>query len=367
MTADNALFIGVMSGTSLDGIDTVLVDTAAKLRIVDHYYQAYDAPLKRQLLNLCSPGDHEIERMADADIKVAEFAAAAINTLLSRSGTSRRSVTAIGSHGQTIRHAPALYSLQIGDPSHIAHLTGITTVADFRSKDIAAGGQGAPFAPAFHRAAFADLKKSRAIVNIGGMANITLLAPGQACIGYDTGPGNVLLDAWIQQHRGKPYDENGAWAQRGEVHEDLLARLLAHRYFAQSFPKSTGREQFNFNWLEQHLVDSSAAPVDVQRTLLELSAVSICNAIAAHGLIGEVYICGGGAYNIFLMERLQVLAPDSLIATTAELGIAPQLVEASAFAWFAQQTLRKRPIDLCSITGASQASILGGVYYALTC
>ena len=362
MTADTALFIGVMSGTSLDGIDTVLVDTAAKLRIVDHYYRAYDAPLKQQLLDLCSPGDNEIERMAVADIKVAELVAATIDALLKQSNTPHRNIMAIGSHGQTIRHAPARYSIQIGDPSHIAHLTGITTVADFRRKDIAAGGQGAPFAPAFHRAVFADSEKSRTIVNIGGMANITLLVPGQACIGYDTGPGNVLLDAWMQQHRGKPYDENGAWAKRGEVHGELLAKLLAHRYFTQSFPKSTGREQFNFKWLEQQLADSSAAPVDVQRTLLELSAASVCNAIAAHGMIDEVYVCGGGAYNTLLMQRLQALAPDSLIATTATLGIAPELVEASAFAWFARQTLSKKPIDLCSITGATKASILGGVY-----
>ncbi len=363
MTAKAALFIGVMSGTSLDGIDAVLVDATAELRIVAHYYQAYDALLKQDLLDLCAPGNDEIERMAVADIKVAERVAAAVDTLLSQSGTSHANVMAIGSHGQTIRHAPARYTLQIGDPNHIARLTGITTVADFRRKDIAAGGQGAPFVPAFHRAIFSDEAKSRAIVNIGGMANVTVLVPRQACIGYDTGPGNVLLDAWIQQQRGKDYDEGGSWAKPGTVHQELLESLLSHPYFAHSFPKSTGREQFNFCWLEQQLGKLKVTPVDVQRTLVELSAVSIANAIAAHGAMNAVYVCGGGAKNILLMDRLQAIMPGSEVTTTGSLGIAPQLVEASAFAWFAQQTLYKRPIDLCSITGASDPGILGGVYY----
>lgn len=363
MIAPIELFIGVMSGTSLDGIDTVLVDTTTKLHIVDHYYKAYDTQLKHELLDLCAPGADEIERMAIADIKVAELVAETIDKLLDQSSTLRRNVTAIGSHGQTIRHAPARYSLQIGDPNHIAHLTGITTVADFRRKDIAAGGQGAPFAPAFHRAAFADADKLRAIVNIGGMANITVLAPMHPCIGYDTGPGNVLLDAWIQQQRGETYDESGTWARQGEVDEELLARLLAYDYFAQPFPKSTGREQFNLSWLAQRLADSKLAPVDVQRTLTELSVVSICDAIAAHGTMDEIYVCGGGANNAFLMARLQALIPSSQLATTSALGIAPELVEASAFAWFAQQTIRRNPVDLCSITGAGKVSVLGGVYY----
>ncbi len=363
MTAPTQLFIGAMSGTSLDGIDTVLIEADAKLRIVGHYYQAYDSLLKQQLLDLCLPGDDEIERMMAADIKVAERVAAAINALLSQSAIPHRNVTAIGSHGQTIRHAPARYSLQIGDPNHIAHLTGITTVADFRRKDIATGGQGAPFAPAFHRAAFASSEESRAIVNIGGMANITVLAPNLECIGYDTGPGNVLLDAWILQQQCKPYDESGGWAKQGKVHKLLLASLLAHPYFTQPFPKSTGREQFNLNWLEQQLAGASAAPVDIQRTLVELSAASIANAIAAHGNINEIYVCGGGANNIFLMDRLQALMPGSEIATTAALGIAPQLVEASAFAWLALQTVTNKTVDLCSITGATKASVLGGVYY----
>ncbi|MGI9289610.1 MAG: anhydro-N-acetylmuramic acid kinase [Pseudomonadales bacterium] len=363
MIAPTELFIGVMLGTSLDGIDTVLVNTTAKPHIVDHYYQAYDPKLKQLLLALCAPGADEIERMAVADKQVAELVAATVDKLLDQSNTVRRDVTAIGSHGQTIRHAPARYSLQIGDPNHIAYLTGITTVADFRRKDIAAGGQGAPFAPAFHRAVFADTVKSRAIVNIGGMANITVLVPNHPSIGYDTGPGNVLLDAWIQQQCGKTYDDNGTWARQGEVDEELLATLLAHDYFAQPFPKSTGREQFNLNWLAQRLADSKLAPVDVQRTLTELSAASICDAIKEHGALDETYICGGGAYNALLMDRLQELLPGNIVATTSALGITPNLVEASAFAWFAQQTLLRTPVDLCSITGASKASVLGGVYY----
>ncbi len=363
MTTTAELFVGVMSGTSLDGIDAVLVDTTAKAHIVDHHHQPYDAQLKQQLLALCNPGADEIERMAVADGQVAELVAATVDKLLHQSNTAGRDITAIGSHGQTIRHAPARYSLQIGDPNRIAHLTGITTVADFRRKDIAAGGQGAPFAPAFHRATFASTGKARAIVNIGGMANITVLAPNRPCVGYDTGPGNVLLDAWIQQECDTTYDADGAWARQGDVLEDLLARLLAHDYFAQAFPKSTGREQFNLDWLDQQLANIKVAAVDVQRTLVELSAVSICDAIRAHAALDEIYVCGGGANNIFLMDRLQALLPNGQVATTSALGIAPELVEASAFAWFAQQTLLRNPVDLCSVTGSNRASVLGGVYY----
>jgi len=285
---------------------------------------------------------------------------------------SAAQIIAIGSHGQTIRHRPpgspeGTFTLQIGDPNLIAELTGINTVADFRRRDMAAGGQGAPLVPAFHRAIFHSPNKNRVIVNIGGMANITWLPAQGPVIGFDTGPGNVLMDTWIAEHLGKSYDQDGAWATSGQVCTTLLAELLAEPYFKMLAPKSTGRENFNRSWLEDHLrrLVSTPALGDIQATLLELSAITIADSIKGLDQIPkEVFVCGGGAYNTALMQRLARLMPQDSVASTAALGVDPQWIEAMAFAWLAQQTLNHRPGNLREVTGATREVILGGVYYA---
>lgn len=296
-----------------------------------------------------------------------EFAAA-INQFLQVYNIAPAQIEAIGSHGQNIYHhphPPYPFTLQIGDPNTIAALTGITTVADFRRKDLAYGGQGAPLVPAFHAEIFRHPHKNRVIVNIGGIANITVLPadPTQPVIGFDTGPGNALLDSWIAKHLEQTHDHDGKWAAQGQYSETLLNALLSDPYFFHPSPKSTGREYFNLNWLKNFL-PFTAKPVDIQATLVELTARSIIDAINKHMLEGEIFVCGGGAHNAFLMQRLGSLAKNYTVSSTQTLHISPDWIEAMAFAWLAKQTLEKKPGNMPQVTGARQTAILGGIYHS---
>ena len=382
VTQSGSLFVGLMSGTSLDGIDAVLIEfsntsplTAAPRLLAAETF-AIPAELRRDLMALCQPGDNEIERLGRADRVLGIQFAEATQQLLRKAGIEPDAVAAIGSHGQTIRHRPSpehsrpAFTLQVGDANTIAQLTGITTVADFRRRDIAAGGQGAPLVPAFHRAVFSS-KRSRVILNIGGMANITLLPGNQephsaSVLGFDTGPGNTLLDAWINRHRQLDFDRDGAWAGSGTVQARLLDRLLADPFFSAPPPKSTGRELFNLDWLDHHLAQlNPIAAEDVQATLAELTAISIRDAIAGLPTSShEVFVCGGGAYNRDLMLRLERLLHPRQLGHTGLLGIAPEWVEAAAFAWLARETLAGRPGNEPAVTGASAYCVLGAIYPA---
>jgi anhydro-N-acetylmuramic acid kinase len=309
--------------------------------------------------------------MGALDAELGKAFADCCQQLLINAYLTPQDIIAIGSHGQTIRHRPpgspqGNFTLQIGDPNLIAELTGITTVADFRRRDMAAGGQGAPLVPAFHHAMFQSADKDRAIVNIGGMANITWLPQTRLTCGFDTGPGNVLMDHWIQQHLGKPYDKDGSWAATGRVLPDLLGHLLAETFFKLPPPKSTGRELFNYHWLDEKLaaISNIFRPEDVQASLLELTAVSISQSIAQlSDRPKEIIICGGGAYNTGLMKRLEILSGNPVF-NSAQLGVDPQWVEAMAFAWLAYQTINHRTGNLCAVTGAKRDVILGGIYSA---
>lgn len=360
------MYIGLMSGTSADAIDAVLVSFDPCLTL----HASHSIPLKGELrdrvLALTQPGPNELDRMGMLDRELGIAFAEAALSLLELAGMPASAVQAIGSHGQTVRHRPdgrLGFSLQIADPNTIAELTGIPVVADFRRRDVAAGGQGAPLVPAFHRAVFGSDVINRTILNIGGMANISYLpAASHHAFGFDTGPGNVLMDAWSELRRGLSFDAGGLWARQGQPDATLLEQLLAHDYFHQRPPKSTGRELFHLGWLRQHLDEQ--CETDVQRTLLELTARSIAEAIRRWAPeTAEVYTCGGGAFNDFLMERLSALMPERPLSTTLALGLDPRWVEASAFAWLARQTMRQRPGNLPETTGASGLRILGGVYY----
>ena len=366
-------YIGLMSGTSADGIDAVLASFSnAPPRIKQTLNRPYADDLRRKIFALSHPGDNEIERMGTLDHELATAFADCVQALLDNSGVSANEVSAIGSHGQTLRHHPdnaTPFSLQLGNPSLIAELTGITTVADFRARDIAAGGQGAPLVPAFHNTVFRSTDANRVIINIGGIANVSNLPADEKkpVTGFDTGPGNTLLDLWVQKHLGRNYDQDGAWASEGEIVPALLADLLADAYFERQPPKSTGKEHFNLAWLQQATDKSESSPAvaDVQATLVMLTASSIADAIRAHAHdCDAAYVCGGGSHNPVLMKSLvQCLAPIS-VATTAELGIDPDWVEALAFAWLAKQTIDGKAGNLPSVTGAKHPVILGGIYPA---
>jgi anhydro-N-acetylmuramic acid kinase len=363
--------IGLMSGTSLDALDAVLVDFSNNTpSLMASHSQAIPADLRRELAALTQPGDNEIARLGEADLAVAELSAEAVMQLLKKAGVSAQQVLAIGSHGQTIRHCPEEgcfgFTLQIGDPNTIAQRTGITTVADFRRRDLAAGGQGAPLVPAFHAAIFRRPDVNRVMVNIGGIANITRLPAdtGQPVTGFDTGPGNGLLDAWAERHLQQTMDEDGHWAASGQVSESLLERCLADPYFRRTAPKSTGKEYFNLGWLAEKCEDS-LSPEDIQATLCELTAVSIAEAVDDGSKNDEeVLICGGGVHNATLMARLTHHLTPRAVAGTDSVGIPPDWVEAMAFAWLARETLAGRPGNLPSVTGASVPVILGGIYPA---
>jgi anhydro-N-acetylmuramic acid kinase len=358
------LYIGLMSGTSLDGIDAVLVDLSQPKPLqLAQYYLPLDDTLKHALLALHLPGHNELHHAQVIGNQLARMYAAAVASLLAQAKSSNQVVKAVGCHGQTIRHCPGQgYSLQIGNAALLAELSGITVVSDFRSRDIAAGGQGAPLVPAFHDHVLRHPDIHRVIVNIGGISNLTNLPPHAATNGFDCGPGNLLMDAWCMQHLGKPYDDNGAWAASGNVQPALLEQMLAEPYFALPPPKSSGRDLFNLAWLQNKLTGNERTE-DVQKTLLELTCRSIALAIQkhCHGAT-EIYLCGGGAHNQTLHNRLAVLLPDLNVKTTDTLGVNGDYLEAIAFAWLAQQALHGKPANLPLVTGAKHPCILGAVY-----
>ena len=391
-----------MSGTSLDGIDAALVDfataapdtpasrssqtyqTPLKPQTLATHYVPFDAPLRAELLALQAANGNEIERGALAANQLARAYAAAVRALLASAQVNAAEVEAIGAHGQTVRHRPEQgFTIQLNNPALLSELTGITVVADFRSRDIAAGGQGAPLVPAFHQAVFGvpgrgpcavpggsgdgtpegAVGADRVIVNIGGIANLTHLPQTGPVTGFDTGPGNALMDLWTQRHLNQAYDAGGVWAATGCVLPALLERFLAEPYFRQAPPKSTGRDLFHAAWLEQRLAGSEAA-ADVQATLCELTARSIADAVNA--LAGssnaEAFVCGGGAHNAHLIGRLRAAAPRYAWQSTAPLGVPADWVEAVAFAWLAYQLIERKPASLAQVTGASGTRLLGAIY-----
>lgn len=360
------LFIGLMSGTSLDGVDAVLVDLSQEHtpQTLGHYFLPYSQTLRDALLALQHQSYNELATMALLSQDLAFLYAKAVHGLLAKSQVTPSEVQAIGCHGQTIRHCPEQgYTLQIVNAALLAECTNITVVADFRSRDIAAGGQGAPLVPAFHHAVFASSDCNNVILNIGGIANLSYLPRKGAVIGFDTGPGNMLMNAWAELHLNEPYDAQGSWAATGVVIPSLLKTLLSHDYFQLAPPKSTGRDLFNLAWLNQYLKPVYQA-ADVERTLLEFTAVSIQEAILSQCRDTEaIYVCGGGAYNTLLVQRLtQLVAPIKLM-TTDNLGLAVSQVEAIAFAWLAKQCLNKQAGNLPHVTGAKGYRILGAIYY----
>lgn len=362
----NALYIGLMTGTSVDGVDAVLVDfSSSPLKLIATHDEPIAKDLRKTILDLCSPGDNAIQRMGEVDVRLGRLLGETCLKLLDKNGYTAEQVRAIGSHGQTIRHMPNCefpFTLQIGDPNIIAAITNITVVADFRRRDMALGGQAAPLAPAFHDFLLRDDSEDRCVLNIGGMANITLLQKDRDVIGFDTGPGNTLLDAWCLKHTGETFDRDGAWAASGNINSALLEKLLADEYFSKAPPKSTGREYFNLKWLESHL-DNAIIPQDVQASLVELTARSIADAIFSAGLnTGSVWLCGGGTHNTFLIERLRANCKNLSAHSTDEIGIHPDWIEAVAFAWLAHQTMNGKPGNLPSVTGASSKSVLGAIY-----
>lgn len=354
------LFVGLISGTSADGIDAALVEFEPAPRLIAGKTIAYPAELRSELLDFMEGRyrGEPIDQLLRLDRTLGERFASAADMLLAGTGVSRSAIRAIGSHGQTLRHRPQFSTLQIGDPNLIAALLGLPVVADFRRMDIAVGGQGAPLVPAFHSAAFGSESESRVIVNIGGIANVTVLAHDGAISGGDVGPGNALLDAWCARSTGTPIDVDGALASGGKIDPALLAKLRADPYFAQPLPKSTGRELFNLEWLEARS-PAKVAAADMQATLAELTATVIADAVRAVRP-GRVLVCGGGTHNGHLMRRLTSLISPVPTATTATMGLDPDFVEASAFAWLARETLAGRPGNAPTATGARRAAVLGG-------
>ncbi len=364
-------FIGLMSGTSTDGVDAALLEFAPAARLLNTCFLPYPQLLREALLDFAGgnyAGD-AIDQLGALDNELGELFAEAALAVLAKTRLSRADITAIGSHGQTVRHWPAgehPFTLQIADPNVIAARTGITTVADFRRRDVALGGQGAPLVPAFHNAVFADRKETRAVVNIGGIANMTLLPAESGVVsGFDTGPGNLLMDAWSRAHLQQPHDKNGAFAASGTVNAVLLQALLTDEYFQRQPPKSTGREHFGEMWLAERLRGRNLAPADVMATLCELTAHSIADAITSHAPHAtRVLLCGGGAHNTHLLKCLAANLPHRTVTTTEDFGIHPDWVEAAAFAWLARETLAGRPGNLPAVTGARQPTVLGAIYSA---
>jgi anhydro-N-acetylmuramic acid kinase len=372
------LFIGLLSGTSADAIDAVLIDFESdKPKILQTHLFPIPKTIKTTVVDLAISGHDEIEKVRELDLVFGKMFSEAALAVCKKAGINPTQVTAIGSHGQTVRHYPPTtdekntalqgYSLQIGDPNIIVEQTGITTVADFRRRDIAAGGHGAPLAPALHNAVFRDKNKSRIVLNTGGIANITYLPTTGKAIGFDTGPANGLMDSWCQLHLGQDYDKDGEWASNGTCNDDLLKKLLKHPYFALPVPKSTGREDFNLPWLQQQLADFNETlnPRDVQATLLAFTVESIADCIEAiDPKHSDVFICGGGAHNTALYQRLTERLAPRYFSSTDSLGIPADWVEAVAFAWLAKQNLDKSTGNLPSVTGANKDVVLGGVYWA---
>ena len=365
------IYIGLMSGTSLDGVDIAIVDFSEyPPRLLHCSTTAYDETMRQRLHNLCQSETTTLDILYSLDAELGELYAESVKRALKLASFDPNDIIAIGCHGQTIRHSPDSarpYTAQIGDPNRIAALTGITTVADFRRKDIALGGQAAPLAPAFHRFLFRADDENRALINIGGIANVTCLPgdPAEPILGFDTGPGNTLLNYWNEQHRKSPFDNAGAWARSGQVIDELLKSMIAGEdYFCLEAPKSTGTEYFNSEWLTGFLADDFA-PNDVQATLVELTVTTIANALS--GLLvlpAKCFVCGGGAHNQYLLERLTLSLPHCGVATTHALGLDPDFVEAVAFAWLARERINLRSGNIPEVTRARRATILGGVYAA---
>jgi anhydro-N-acetylmuramic acid kinase len=372
------LFAGLMSGTSLDGVDGVLVHLAEdrRPRCLAHVHHPFDDALRHELLALNAPGADELHRAALAGNAIARDYADVVHDLLETAGIAAQEVRAIGAHGQTVRHRPGEfdgtgYTTQLLNGALLAELTGIDVVCDLRSRDLAAGGQGAPLVPAFHRALFSADQEAIAVLNIGGIANLTLLPPTRAgasgLIGFDCGPGNALMDGWCEAHTGHRFDEGGRWAASGRVHLALLRRLLSESYFDRPPPKSTGRDLFHRTWLDQAMADVGADvdPAVVQATLAELTALSAADALQRHAPATQrLLVCGGGAHNSHLMRRLAAHLPGLTVSSTDTVGVPPEQVEALAFAWLAQALIERRAGNLPSVTGARGARILGALHPA---
>ena len=360
--------IGLMSGTSLDGIDAVIArfdSVGNSPLLVRSHYQPFQPLLRDALLSLNEPGHDELHRAATCANQLAHAYAAAIRTLLAQAGVAARDIAAIGCHGQTVRHRPdAGYTTQLVNAALLAELTGITTICDFRSRDIAAGGQGAPLVPAFHLHAFGSATEHRAVVNIGGIANITDLPPGGMGAGFDCGPGNALMDEWIEVNLNRAFDDRGTWAASGAEHPKLLNTLLAHEFFSRPPPKSTGRDTFHLAWVRGALSGDEAA-ADVQATLLALTVEGIAQGVEQHCAGAQsLFVCGGGAHNGALMSRLAARLPLKRVANTSAIGVDADWVEALAFAWLARQTLLREPGNVPGVTGAKGPRVLGAIYPA---
>lgn len=377
--AGQALYVGLMSGTSMDGIDGTLVDLACcdsgEVRVLAHVHAPFEPALAAELLALNQPdGTAELHRAALAGNALALACAGVVQRLLAAVGIAPGEVRAVGVHGQTVRHAPGAhdgigYTLQLNNPALLAERCGIDVVADLRSRDVAAGGQGAPLVPAFHRAVFGRPHETVAVLNLGGMSNLTVLHADVRTIGFDCGPGNVLMDLWCRRHLGKPFDADGGWAASGRVAGDLLARLRADPFFALPPPKSTGRDLFHAGWLEQQLQALERpyplAPADVQATLLELTASVCADDVQRHAAAAQrLLVCGGGARNGVLMARLAALLPGRRVEPSDDAGLPADQVEAVAFAWLAHCCLQRRPGNLPSVTGARGPRVLGAIYPA---
>ena len=375
MTVASELYVGLMSGTSMDGVDAVLADFAPgdgrPLRVLAHAHHPFDTELARELLALNSAGTNELHRAALAANALAKHYAAAVEDLLAASGIQRDAIVAVGAHGQTVRHRPQEfdgtgYTLQLNQPALLAELCGIDVVCDFRSRDVATGGQGAPLAPAFHRVMFGSDRETRGVLNLGGISNLTVLRPDGATLGFDCGPGNALMDHWCARHTGRPFDHGGAWAASGRVLDPLLGALLADPYVALPPPKSTGRDLFNAAWLESRLLGAAlrdARPEDVQATLAEFTAAACANDLNRHAPgANELLVCGGGAFNGHLLRRLAARAGGVRVLPSSERGLPPTQVEGCAFAWLARTFVRREPLALGTITGARGARVLGALY-----
>lgn len=369
----SGLYIGLMSGTSLDGVDGVLIEWADgganPLRVLGHVHRPFDPVLAAELLALNASGADELHRAALSGNALARLCAAVVAQLLESTGVAAADVRAVGAHGQTVRHRPQQfdgsgYTLQLNNPALLAELTGIDVVADLRSRDLAAGGQGAPLVPAFHRAMFARAGEALAVLNLGGIANLTLVGTDGSVLGFDCGPANALLDHWVRRHRGEAFDAGGRWAASGQVDPPLLAALQSEPYFDQAPPKSTGRDLFHPQWLELHL--SRRGPIAaerVQATLAELTAWCCARDLQRHLPIARtLLVCGGGAFNDHLMQRLSHWLPGVHVTATAARGLPPDQVEASAFAWLARAFVRREPASLPSVTGARGPRVLGALY-----
>ncbi|HZZ93962.1 MAG TPA: anhydro-N-acetylmuramic acid kinase [Usitatibacter sp.] len=362
----DGLFVGLMSGTSLDGADAALVDfSAGSPRTLGFASVAFPDELREDILALSAPGRDSIELEGRVATQLGNLYAQAVRDVLASTRVQASRVSAIGCHGQTIRHRPDLgFTIQVNDPARLAELTGIDVVADFRRRDMAAGGQGAPLVPAFHEAVFRTPDASRAVVNIGGISNITWLPVGGRTIGFDCGPGNVLLDGWARRHLGARYDEDGRWAGAGRTDAALLARLLDEPYFSLPPPKSTGRELFRLEWLEERL-PADYRTADVQSTLTDFTAHSIVRALRDYCPgTREVFLAGGGARNHALVERIRALCEGCRVDLTDAIGVPTAHVESMAFAWLAMKCSRREPIDLSAVTGARAPRILGAIYPA---